>query len=305
VFEVWFDGACGEGPGGKKQVYDWPAFFSVVRECQPNAVIFSDGGPDVRWVGDEDGFAGETNWSVLRRGEVYPGYPRYNELTSGHADGNAWVPAECDVSIRPGWFYHSSQDDSVKSLTSLVDIYFGSVGRNASLLLNVPVDRRGLISDADAQRLGEFRMVLDAMFGRNLVEGAIASATAVRGGTKEYAALNAIDGDPTTYWATDDNVRMATLTVALPESRRFNCVILQEYLPLGQRVEEFSIEVARNATWRSVCGGTTIGHKRLLRIPGVDADSVRLVITKSRACPAISNFGLFMVPPIPTGGRVQ
>ncbi|HRW55595.1 MAG TPA: alpha-L-fucosidase, partial [Phycisphaerae bacterium] len=171
IHEVWFDGACGEGPNGRKQVYDWPRYIEVVRRLQPDAVIFSDAGPDVRWVGNENGFADETNWSTLRRNEFRPGGPNYRELTHGHADGAYWTPAECDVSIRPGWFYHAAEDDKVKSLSELLDIYDKSVGRNGVLLLNVPPDRRGLIHENDARRLAEFRDAIEATFRDNLALG--------------------------------------------------------------------------------------------------------------------------------------
>ncbi len=144
IFEVWFDGANGEGPNGKKQVYDWPLFISTVRRLQPNACIFSDGGPDVRWVGNEGGQASETNWSTLDKGGFYPGSPRYRELGEGHENGTDWLPAECDVSIRPGWFYHPDQDAHVKSPAEIESLYYNSVGRNSHLLLNVPPNREGI-----------------------------------------------------------------------------------------------------------------------------------------------------------------
>ena len=296
IFEVWFDGACGEGPNGKRQVYDWPSFINVVRECQPDAVIFSDGGPDVRWVGDEDGIAGETNWSLLRRNEVYPGYEKYHELISGHADGTHWVPAECDVSIRPGWFYHSNQDGKVKSGRELLSLYCASVGRNASLLLNIPIDRRGLIHENDARRLMEFKRLRDQAFSDNLALGAGAEASNVRGGDARFGAQEAIDNRTGTYWATDDSATHASLIVKLKAPSEFNCIVLQEYIPLGQRVEQFSIDVPDGAAWRSVAIGTTIGHKRIVKFPTVRASAVRLNILKSRACPTISNLALHNSP---------
>ncbi len=293
IFEVWFDGACGEGPNGKRQVYDWGAFFRTVRECQPGAVIFSDGGPDVRWIGDEEGYAGETNWSLLRRDEVYPGYPKYQELITGHPDGRYWVPAECDVSIRPGWFYHASQDDKVKDPATLAAIYFGSVGRNASLLLNVPVDRRGLIASADSASLVGMRKILDQTFSKNLLAGASASADAIRGNDREYGPENTIDGDAGTYWSTDDSVRSASLVYDLKSPANFNCIMLREFIPLGQRAESFLVEAWKDGMWDSIAGGTTIGHKRLLRVPDMQAQRIRISITRSRACPLISEVGLY------------
>ncbi|KKN19421.1 hypothetical protein LCGC14_0945840, partial [marine sediment metagenome] len=162
IFEVWFDGANG-GTGyygganeerkiDNKTYYEWDEATKIVRELQPEAVIFSDAGPDIRWVGNEEGYANETNWSIMRRDEIYPGWPRYKELRSGHEDGTHWLPAEADVSIRPGWYYHPAEDHQVKSLPQLLDIYYRSVGRNASLLLNLPVDNRGLVHETDVKQ---------------------------------------------------------------------------------------------------------------------------------------------------------
>jgi alpha-L-fucosidase len=296
VFEVWFDGACGEGPNGKRQVYDWKGFVDVVRECQPNAVIFSDGGPDVRWVGDEDGFAGETNWSLLRRDEVYPGYPRYKELTSGHSNGTHWVPAECDVSIRPGWYYHAGQDTAVKTLRQLIEIYFMSVGRNANLLLNIPVDRRGLIHENDARRLKELRSYLENAFSHDLLRGAMVVASQVRGNDARFAATNLTDGRFETYWSTDDTTTRAVLEFVLDGARPLSCVMIQEYIPLGQRVEEFSVELKGREKWEEVARSATIGYKRLLRFPEQMATHLRLTILSSRGCPVLSNVSAFRLP---------
>ena len=299
VFEVWFDGACGEGPNGKKQVYDWPGFVAVVREHQPAAVIFSDAGPDVRWVGNENGFADETNWALLNRDEFHPGSPRYRELTSGHRDGTHWLPAEADVSIRPGWYYHPAEDERVKTLAELVDIYFKSVGRNASLLLNIPVDRRGLVHENDARHLMELRTYLDNTFSRDLAAGKPSEATCVRGGDPRFGAGKAVDKDLTTYWAVDDGVTQASLEVDLGRDARFNVVMLREFIPLGQRVEAFSVEALVEGSWRNVAEGTTIGSKRLLRIPDTEAGRIRLNIHEAKACSAISAIGLYLAPPLP------
>jgi alpha-L-fucosidase len=306
VFEVWFDGACGEGPNGKRQVYDWPGFIEVVRKHQPDAVIFSDAGPDIRWVGNERGFANPTNWSLLNRDEFFPGSPRYRELTSGHRDGTHWLPAEVDVSIRPGWYYHASQDAHVKSLDALVDIYFHSVGRNANLLLNLPVDRRGLVHENDVKRLEELSAYLEQTFGkargstickRNLAAGASARADRVRGGSPEYTAERALDADLDTYWAVDDDVIQASMEVALGQPKLFNVVMLQEPIHLGQRVEKFYVEARTSRGYKKIAEGTTIGYKRLLRFPAVKATKLRLVIEEAKACPLIAEVGLFLTPP--------
>ena len=306
IFEVWFDGANG-GTGyyggarenrkiDRKTYYDWPNTWKLVRQLQPQAVMFSDAGPDVRWVGNEQGWANPTNWCLLRRDEFYPGSPNYKELRSGHEDGTHWVPAEVDVSIRPGWFYRSKEDDKVKSLQKLVDIYFTSVGRNASLLLNIPPDRRGLFHENDVQRLKEFGATLRKIFANDLALGKPATASTVRGNDEKYSAANAVDGKKETYWSVDDPVTQASLTIDLEKPVEFNVILLQEYIPLGQRVKAFSVEARVDGQWKPIAKETTIGYKRLLRIAPVKADKVRLNIEDARACPLISNLALYNAP---------
>ena len=317
VYEQWFDGACGEGPNGKRQVYDWQGYYEIVRRLAPAAVIFSDGGPDVRWVGNERGVAGLTNWSTLRCGEFYPGTPKYRQLTEGHEDGDCWVPAECDVSIRPGWFYHASQDDKVKSVAELVDIYYKSVGRNGVLLLNVPPDKRGLIHENDAARLAEFRRVLDETFATNLAAGADVTASlhdappaassgraraGVSGNTgRTNAPANVVDGDRHTWWMPDTETYTAALILDLHEPRTFDRAMLGEAIELGQRVRSFAIEAQVGGVWRQIAEGTTIGYKRLLRFKPVTAHRVRFVIRDARARPALAEVGLFRASPGETG----
>ena len=290
IFEIWWDGACGEGPNGKKQVYDWPAFKAVARKLQPNAVIFSDAGPDIRWVGNEDGYADETNWSTFDNANNAPGTSSPRQ-TQGDGGGARWVPAECDVSIRPGWFYHASQDAEVKSLDKLLDIYFGSVGRNGNMLLNVPADRRGLIHETDVARLKEFRASLRSIFRTDLLKGRPATADDVRG--VGFEADRAVDGKEGTYWATGDGVTTGALTVDLGQPIAVGFVCLREYIALGQRVEAFAVEAETAAGWREVAKGTTIGHKRILRFDPVKATRLRLRILRARACPTISEFSAY------------
>ncbi len=286
ITEVWFDGACGEGPNGKKQVYDWPGYYAVVRKHQPNALI-AICGPDIRWVGNENGVARETEWSVQpAKATQHPG----KKLV--------WHPAECDVSIRPGWFYHANQDDKVKSLAHLLDIYYKSVGRNSVLLLNVPPDRRGLIHENDARRLGELRRVLDATFKENLATGKPAKASAVRGSDSTFGPDKAVDGDPKTYWTTDDGVTTASLEVDLGKRVTFNRSMVQEHIAIGQRVEQYVLEGWDGKAWKPIAKGTTIGHKKLDRFEDVTAARVRLRILKSRGHPTVREFGLFRAPPL-------
>ncbi|WP_279296701.1 alpha-L-fucosidase [Paraflavisolibacter caeni] len=298
VFEQWFDGANGEGPNGKRQVYDWPLFHQTVYRNQPKAVIFSDVGPGCRWVGNENGFAGTTNWSTLNTAGFEPGQkaPSTKVLNQGDEDGKSWVPTEADVSIRPGWFYSAATDDKVKSINHLLNIYYGSVGRNANLLLNVPVDRRGLIHANDSIRLMEFRKVLDQTFANNLAKGTKVAASNVRGGAKQFAANNLADGNYESYWSTDDAVTEASLTIDLAKETAINRIVLQEYIPLGQRVKSFAVEYWDGKKFRELDRQTTIGYKRILTFPVIKTSKVRVNILESKACPVIAEVQLYKAP---------
>ena len=302
IFEVWFDGANGGDGyyGGAKEkrtidrqnYYDWPNTRSIVRELQPQACMFSDAGPDVHWIGNERGTAGETFWDTLNPAGRYPGSDKAG-LNSGERDGTDWIPGECDVSIRPGWFYHASQDAKVKTPEQLLDLYFKSSGHGASLLLNLPPDRRGRIPDPDVKSLLEFRQRLDAIFSKNLAAGAKVSASNVRGNSKQFASKNVLSGDPKKYWATDDDVKTPELVLNLGKPTTFNVVSLREFLPLGQRVEAFTLEQWKDGQWVQFAAGTSIGNHRLWRGENVTTDKVRLRITQSPVCPALAEFGLF------------
>ena len=296
VFEQWFDGACGEGPNGKKQTYDWPLFYSTVCKMQPDAIIFSNVGPGCRWVGNEYGSAGRTCWGTMNVGELTPSSPADCDiLNEGEADGEKWVAAETDVSIRPGWFWRESENEKVKTVQELLKIYYESVGRNSLLLLNVPADKRGLLHEVDSVRLMELRAAIDEIFAVNLAEGGVAEAEDVRGNSGKYAAANILDADYDTYWATDDDVVTASFTVTLPEPRQFNRVQIQEYIPLGQRVAAFSIEaLGEDGQWKTIANETTIGYKRIVHTPVTVATAVRVNIEESLACPVINGFALYM-----------
>lgn len=315
IFEVWFDGANG-GTGyygganenrsvDRKSYYDWPGTYRLVRELQPHAMIFGDGGPDVRWCGDEEGWVGETNWSLLRRDEVWPGWPHYEQLRYGHADGTHWVPAEVNVSTRPGWFYHESEDHKVKTLPQLLDIYYQSFGRNGTLLINFPVDRRGLIHEKDAQAVTELAEAVKADFAVNLAEQAPVSASNVRGGADAYDGSNTTDLDKESYWATDDSVTTASLTIDLGRPTAFDRFLVQEYIRLGQRVEAFTLEALVDGAWITLDRQTTIGYKRILRLPTTVASQVRFTVTAAKACPLISHIGLYNAPQLLTAPIVR
>ncbi|MCO6475916.1 MAG: alpha-L-fucosidase [Phaeodactylibacter sp.] len=292
IFEVWFDGAVSEEYKGQ-QIYDWPGFIATVREHQPEAVIFSDAGPDIRWVGTERGFANPTNWCTLNRDEFYPGTPRYLELRSGHKNGTHWLPAEVDVSIRPGWYYHADEDDRVKPGEHLELIYYNSVGRNANLLLNLPVDRRGLVHENDVNALMELRQRLDATFTDNLAAGAHIHASNSRG--EGFHAHNLTDDDNQTYWVAEDGVTEASLELTLDQPQTFNVVELREHLPLGQRIESVTVEAWLNGKWKQVGEVTTAGNRRFVRIPRITTDKLRIQLS-AMACPALSTLALYHRP---------
>jgi alpha-L-fucosidase len=306
VFEVWFDGANGGtgyygGANEERRVdrqtyYDWTNTRKIVRDLQPNAVMFSDAGPDVRWVGNEAGWAGETNWSILRRDEFYPGSPNYRELTSGHEDGTHWVPAEVDVSIRPGWYYHKSEDHKVKSVKQLVDIFYHSIGRNASFLLNFPVDQRGLIHEKDVEQLRKMMEVIRSDLKTELARFASVEASQVRGDSRKFNGRKAVDEDPETYWATDDGVVAASLTLDFGKETTFNRFLVQEYIPLGQRIKEFTLEAWVDGSWIEIASQTTIGYIRILRFENVTSKKLRLNILDALGCPTISNLEVFHAP---------
>ncbi len=304
VFEVWFDGANGGDGwyGGAKDIrtidrknyYNYPRIYEMLDSIQPQAIIFSDGGPGCRWVGNEKGFAGATNWSFLRKGEVHPGYDKSYELQYGHPDGNQWVPAECDVSIRPGWFYHPEEDDRVKSPDQLVDLYYRSVGHNATLLLNFPVDRRGLIHPVDSANAVRFHEMIQQQLKTNLVAGMTPKVSNERGG--DFVASALTDDNFDTYWATEDGVTSADIEFSFDTPTRMNRMMLQEYIPLGQRVKAFVVEYLDKDTWLPVKLNeetTTIGYKRLLRFETVETKGIRIRITDARGPLCLSNVGVY------------
>ena len=310
VFEMWFDGANGGDGyyGGARErrridnrtYYDWENTWQIVRELQPQACMFSDGGPDVRWVGNESGFAGETCWATFNKAGTLPGVAQAKELNVGHRPGTDWLPAEVDVSIRPGWFYHATQDTAVKSVAHLLKIYFESVGRGANLILNIPPDRRGLIHENDVQALRQWRKILDATFARDLARGAKVTASHIRGNDPQFEPGNVIDGNRQTYWATDDGVSAVELVLDLGRPITFNVVRVREYLPLGQRIDGIAFDAWRDDKWEDFATATSIGNQRLIAGRYLTTSRVRLRVTSTAACPAISEIGLFSMP-VPLG----
>lgn len=299
VFEQWFDGANGgDSHDSKTQVYDWNLFHNAVYEKQPQAIIFSDIGPGCRWMGNERGMAGKTNWSTLNIKGFGPGSdaPPTDTLNIGNINGEAWVPSETDVSIRPGWFYSPSTDDKIKTLEQLLDIYYTSVGRNSNLLLNVPPDRTGRIHKNDSIRLIEFKRALDQIFSNDLAIGAKVKASNTRGNLEQYEVSNLLNENYDSYWTTNDDVLTASIDIELNEAESFNNIVLQEYIPLGQRIAKFNIEVWIDNMWKEIASGTTIGYKRILKFPSVTTQRIRINIQNSLACPILNKISLFKAP---------
>lgn len=313
VAEVWFDGANGEGPNGKKQVYDWQRYYQTIRHLQPNAVI-AIVGPDVRWVGTESGYGRDTEWSVVpaevqdedevaaqsqqQAGTFRPSInPTSKDLGSRDKIVNAkrlvWYPSEVDVSIRPGWFYHKKQDNKVKSVQKLLDIYYSSVGKNSLLLMNIPPDKNGLIHKNDVHTLEKWRAVLDQTFEVNLASNA--TVTFVNHSSDEGASV-LTDGNDATYRIADS--RIPVIELSLDGEKSFDRLMLQEKITVGQRVEKFKVEAMINGKWKTISEGTTIGYKRLMRFPELTTNQVRLTILKSRATPALATFGLYKSAPV-------
>lgn len=311
VFTVWHDGANGGdgfygGQGGSRSIdrttyYDWPRTWEMVRKLQPGAAIFSDVGPDVRWIGNERGVANYPCWATYSPvgpdgGAPAPGHVRERDGTTGTVDGMQWLPGECDVSIRPGWFWHEEQNSKVRTPKNLLDLYFNSVGRGASFLLNVPPDRRGRLHETDVAALEGYKKALDAMFAKNLAAGAKASASSVRG--PDFAAAKVLDDDKASYWATPDGVTTATLELSLPEARTFSVVRLREAIRLGQRVRKFSISVRdEQGQWVPwITAGSSIGAQTLLRGKRVTANALRLELVECAACPCLAELSLWLEP---------
>ncbi|MEQ1604326.1 MAG: alpha-L-fucosidase [Pyrinomonadaceae bacterium] len=287
VFESWLDGA---NDNKKRMVYDFNGFFQTIKQSQSDTIIFSDAGPDIRWVGNERGIAGETNWSTRDNEGSFPGFADEKALNRGDENGTSWIPAECDVSIRPGWFYHAGEDKKLKSVDQLMNIWLGSVGRNCNLLLNIGVDRRGLVNENDIARLMEFKAAREKAFGENLTKGKI-TASNTRG--PRFAAANVLDDSFDTYWTTADSVTNAILTLDLGRETEIDTVVLQENIALGQRVKQFAVQVWDGSEFKTVSRATTIGYKRLIRFTKTTTDKVRIVIEDAKASPVISSLEVY------------
>ncbi len=309
LFEVWFDGANGGDGyyGGARErraidhltYYRWPEIVALVRELQPQACIFGEAGADIRWVGNEMGHAGDPCWHTIDGSRRQRNLLGWRYLEQGEWRGNIWQPAECDVSIRPGWFYHAAEDERVRTPHNLLALYFHSVGRGAALNLNLPPDRRGLIHARDAAALREFRRLLDAIFARDLARAARVEADNTRGNHPAFQAAHAADGRADTYWCADDHVRQANLTLVFPRPVEFNAISLREYLPLGQRIAGFAVSAGARGGWRELAAGLSIGHRRLLAGETIRADRLRVELRGDDACPALAEIAVFKGADLP------
>lgn len=274
IAEVWFDGAKGEGQ--KDMQYDFDGYWRLVRQLQPGAVIFSDVGPDVRWVGNESGNAGETCWSTINTEGMAPGVADAAYLNTGDPAGKRWIPAETDVSIRKGWFWHKSENDSIRSPQNLVDLYYKSVGRNSLLLLNIPPNRDGLLEEKDMAAIKTFRSILNESFAINLLQG------------RQNKALT--DKKLSTYITLNQNV---SFVIHLKKEALFDRAMLQENIAVGQRIEEGKLEYWDGAAWQLIKTFTTVGYKRLLRFEKIKAGKIRLTIAKSKGLVQLAEAGVF------------
>jgi alpha-L-fucosidase len=311
LFMSWFDGANGGDGyyGGAREqrtidrttYYDWDSTWGITRQMQPGAMIFGDVGPDVRWVGNEQGHAAETSWATFTPQapdagrKPANGYSKYELAPEGTRNGAFWMPAECDVPLRPGWFYHASEDGQVKTAAQLLDLYYASVGRGADLDLGLAPDKRGLLEVHDVRSLKAFGDLLRSTFAVNLAAGARLKASNVRGNdVAHYGPALLLDNDRYSYWATDDSVTTPSVELDLGAPKTFNVIRLRENIKLGQRIDSVAVDVFQGGQWQPIAAATSIGPNRLIRLGhNVTASRVRLRIAGSPVCIALSDFGLY------------
>ncbi|MGD0499486.1 MAG: alpha-L-fucosidase [Bryobacteraceae bacterium] len=312
LFEVWLDGANGGDGyyGGAREkrtidgrtYYDWPVTWDMVRSLQPDAVIFSAVGPDTRWVGNERGIAGDPCWAAYDPvgtdgGPASVSDVRVRDSLTGTRNGSKWLPAECDVSIRPGWFWRDTENSRVKTAKQLIDLYYQSEGRGANLLLNVPPDRDGLLDQPDLASLAAFGAYRRATFATNLAARAKTSASNVRAKDRSYGAANLVDGRSETYWATDDAVHTAEVAFELARPAAFTVIRLREAVRFGQRIDAVAVDRWDTGSWEQIATATSIGPRRLIRLERpVTAARLRLRVTQASASPALAEFALFAEP---------
>lgn len=293
IWELWWDGANGEGPNGKKQVYDWNRFKKTTKTISPNTVIFSDVGPHIRWVGNENGIAGETNWNLLDTVGFTPGAgaPPIDTLNRGNVYGKNWIAAECDVSIRPGWFYHREEDEKVKTPEQLFQLYLKSVGRGANLLLNVPPDRTGTINEKDSAALVEFKKLRDDNFKENF---SLAAKKEFHHDGIIYQRNQFADGDAKTFQDPLDYTR-SDFWLKFDPVKKVNCVVLKELIEKGQKIKEATLYLLRGADVVKQIHFSTVGHKRIITFPAEEVSAIRLVINDAKGPPLLSEIETYFI----------
>lgn len=311
IFEFWIDGANG-GTGyyggarerrniDRKTYYGYDSIFSIVDKYQPGAVIFSDVGPGTRWVGNEAGIGSETNWNTIDTRGKCPGEgdPEYRKvLGTGEAGGPEWIPAEVNTTLLwpKAWYYHTGHKP--RSLSNLMDLYYTSIGRGSPLNLGLAIAPSGLIRDVDARALLKFKKQIDREFSENLIEEARLRASNTRGRSGKFAEQQCADQDIETYWATDDSIQEARIDIEFKEDTRFNRLLLQEYIPLGQRVFSFTFEAEQDGAFEKIAEGTTVGYKRVLRFDPVETTRARLTLKTEAPCLTLSEIGIFNAPDV-------
>ncbi len=303
INEIWFDGANGGdgyygGAREKRKIandyYPWAEIRDIVKRLQPDCMMFSDAGPDIRWVGNEDGVCGETFWSTIDDSRLVPGKSDRKYLNVGAPNGSKWLIGQCDVSIRPGWFYHSAEDSQVKTPRQLTDLYYKSVGRNGVLLINLPPDTTGLISKIDSVNLVAFKRTIDNTFRTNLALKTKVKASSVWSKRSAFAPGNIVDGDFNSFWAALPGTTSAQIDIDLRKNTTFDRLLLQEPIRFGQRVSSFEVSALIAGEWKLLAKATTIGYKRLLRFDKVNASALRIQILSAVNTPAISEVGLYL-----------
>lgn len=292
ISEVWMDGAKGSNV---EQDYNFQEWFNLIKSYYKNCIIFSPCGPDIRWIGNEQGYAGDPCWSTIDIKKMNVSVDQ-KYLNTGEENGPDWVIGECDVSIRPGWFYHESEDLEVKSLEKLMDIYFNSVGRNSVLLLNLPPNKDGLLHDNDVNRLKEFGQAIRDIFKENLVENCKINSSSILNEDKEYSVTNTIDGKNNSYWVPQIEDGNRWVEIEFEQDKVFDVISIQEFIELGQRVSEFNVEAFINGEYKEIFQGKTIGYKRLIRIKPIKTNKIKINFLKSLDIPLINNIGVFKQP---------
>lgn len=301
IFEMWFDGANGGDGyyGGKRDVvkingaayYDWPKTLELVRSMEPKILFFSDAGPEIRWVGNERGIAGETNWNTITPDTLHAGKAGIEPLLqTGHPDGTRWIPAEVDVSIRPGWFYHAEEDAKVKTPEQLFDIYLSSVGRGSNLLLNLPPDRRGKIHEQDVKSLQGWTALLKERLSQNLISAGKVEVSSESRGWKKSALL---DDNKNTHWMPSAKDQTPAISISFDQPKALKYIQIQEGITYGQRISAFVVESFDGSNWNTVTKGTTVGYKRILPLPNQSYSALRVRFVTYKAVPIIKELAVF------------